>query len=75
MENAQELLLEEIRDFLVMVAHKAGDMILAAHPSTGKMDLKKNCKLETLLFAFCIERKSLETCALRFISKNGPKYV
>ncbi|TID25322.1 inositol monophosphatase [Venturia nashicola] len=42
MESAQDLLLEEIRDFLVMVAHKAGDMILAAHPSTGKMDLKKN---------------------------------
>lgn len=44
MESAQDLLLEEIRDFLVMVAHKAGDMILAARPSTGNMDLKKNCE-------------------------------
>lgn len=52
MENAQELVLEEIRDFLVMVAHKAGDMILAARPSTGKMDLKKNC--EFFLFVFCV---------------------
>jgi len=45
MGNAQEYPLEEIRDFLVLIAHEAGDMILAAHPSTGNMDLKKNCKL------------------------------
>jgi hypothetical protein len=50
MENAQELVLEEIRDFLVMVAHKAGDMILAARPSTGKMDLKKNCEFLSVSF-------------------------
>ncbi|KAF2424916.1 inositol monophosphatase [Tothia fuscella] len=34
--------LEEIRDHLVSIAHKAGDMITAAHPSTGSSGSKKN---------------------------------
>jgi myo-inositol-1(or 4)-monophosphatase len=36
--------LEEIKDFLVGVAHEAGDMIVSAHPSTGSSGSKKNCK-------------------------------
>jgi len=34
--------LEKIRDFLVSIANEAGDMILAAHPSTGSSGSKKN---------------------------------
>ena len=35
--------LEEIRDFLVAIAHEAGDMITTAHPTTGASGSKKNC--------------------------------
>jgi hypothetical protein len=36
--------LEEIKDFLVQIAHDAGDMITTAHPTTGASGSKKNCK-------------------------------
>jgi hypothetical protein len=36
--------LEQIRDFLVTIAHEAGDMIMSAHPTTGSSGSKKNCK-------------------------------
>jgi myo-inositol-1(or 4)-monophosphatase len=36
--------LEEIRDFLVSIAHEAGDMILSARPTTDSSGSKKNCK-------------------------------
>jgi myo-inositol-1(or 4)-monophosphatase len=39
--------LEGIRDFLVSVAHEAGDMILSAHPTTGSSGSKKNCEFDT----------------------------
>lgn len=35
--------LEEIQEFLINIAHEAGDMILSAHPSTGGTGSKKNC--------------------------------
>ena len=35
--------LEEIKDFLVQIAHEAGDMITTAHPTTGASGSKKNC--------------------------------
>jgi myo-inositol-1(or 4)-monophosphatase len=34
--------LQEIRDFLVEIAHEAGDMILTAVPTTGSSGSKKN---------------------------------
>jgi hypothetical protein len=37
--------LKEIHDFLIVIAHKAGETILAAKPSTGTTDSKKNSKL------------------------------
>lgn len=37
--------LREIRDFLVAIAKKAGDMITSAKPSTGAVGSKKNCKM------------------------------
>jgi myo-inositol-1(or 4)-monophosphatase len=39
-----DLDLQEIHDFLITIAHKAGEMITAAHPSTGAAGSKKNCK-------------------------------
>jgi hypothetical protein len=41
--------LEEIRDFLVAIANEAGDIILAAHPSTGSSGSKKNCRSSFLI--------------------------
>jgi myo-inositol-1(or 4)-monophosphatase len=37
--------LKEIHDFLIVIAHKAGETILAAKPSTGTTDSKKNSML------------------------------
>lgn len=37
-----DLDLQEIHDFLITIAHKAGEMITAAHPSTGAAGSKKN---------------------------------
>lgn len=34
--------LQEIHDFLIELAKKAGDMVTSANPST--IDTKKNCK-------------------------------
>lgn len=39
-----DLDLQEIHDFLITIAYKAGEMITAAHPSTGAAGSKKNCK-------------------------------
>jgi len=41
--------LEEIRDFLIQIAHDAADMILSAHPSTGSSGSKKNCEFSLVL--------------------------
>lgn len=41
---AHEPNLQEIHDFLVELAKKAGEMALAANPSTLTADSKKNCK-------------------------------
>jgi len=43
-----EMKLEEIQEFLIKIAHEAGDMILSAHPSAGGTGSKLNCKLDTL---------------------------
>ncbi|KAF2748002.1 inositol monophosphatase [Sporormia fimetaria CBS 119925] len=37
-----QLPLQEIHDFMIEIAHKAGEMITAAHPSTGAAGNKKN---------------------------------
>lgn len=37
--------LQEIHDFLVEVAHKAGDMITSARPTSASSGEKKNCEL------------------------------
>lgn len=36
--------LEEVKDFLIGLAHNAGDMITTAHPTTGASESKKNCE-------------------------------
>jgi hypothetical protein len=36
--------LEEIQEFLITIAHDAGDMIMSANPSTGDTGSKKNCR-------------------------------
>jgi len=40
--------LEEIQEFLINIAHAAGDMILSAHPSIGGIGSKLNCRLNKL---------------------------
>ena len=40
-----DLDLQEIHDFLITIAYKAGEMITTAHPSTGAAGSKKNCKI------------------------------
>jgi hypothetical protein len=40
--------LQDIHDFLVELAKKAGEMALAANPSTLTADSKKNCQLPQL---------------------------
>jgi myo-inositol-1(or 4)-monophosphatase len=37
--------LKEIHDYLIELAHKAGEMITTAKPGTSTVDLKKNCML------------------------------
>lgn len=39
-----DLDLQEIHDFLISVAKKAGEMITSARPSTTTSGEKKNCK-------------------------------
>lgn len=41
-----DLNLQEIHDFLVEVAKKAGEMITSAKPSTQTSGEKKNCKCD-----------------------------
>jgi hypothetical protein len=36
--------LQEIHDFMISIAKKAGEMITAAHPTTESAGNKKNCK-------------------------------
>lgn len=36
--------LQEIHDFLIEIAHRAGDMMLASVPKINSVDSKKNCK-------------------------------
>jgi len=43
--------LKEIHDFLIDVAKKAGEMIIAANPSTVTADSKKNCMRATPILA------------------------
>ncbi len=43
--------LQEIHDFLMELAKKAGDMITSANPST--IDTKKNCKNLVPLLTLC----------------------
>ncbi|KAF2198360.1 inositol monophosphatase [Delitschia confertaspora ATCC 74209] len=38
----EDLNLKEIHDFMISIAHKAGEMITAAHPTTGAAGSKKN---------------------------------
>jgi myo-inositol-1(or 4)-monophosphatase len=45
---AHEPNLQEIHDFLVELAKKAGEMALAANPSTLTADSKKNCKYDLI---------------------------
>jgi myo-inositol-1(or 4)-monophosphatase len=35
--------LQEIHDYLIEIARKAGDMITSAHPTAGKAGWKKSC--------------------------------
>lgn len=37
--------LQEVHDFLIAVAYKAGEMITSAHPTTSGAGSKKNCKM------------------------------
>lgn len=36
--------LQEIHDYMISVAEKAGDMITSAKPAGSNVDLKKNCR-------------------------------
>lgn len=40
--------LDEIKEFLIEIANEAGEMILAAHPSTSGIGSKLNCRLDKL---------------------------
>jgi len=42
-----ELDLQDIHDFLIEIAHQAGDMITAARPSNSGSGSKKNCEVPT----------------------------
>lgn len=44
LDNMAEPNLQEIHDFLISLASKAGEMITTAHPSMSNIDTKKNCK-------------------------------
>jgi myo-inositol-1(or 4)-monophosphatase len=46
--------LQEIHDFLVEIASKAGAMITSAKPSTGAAGSKKNCKYHTYYFRIAL---------------------
>jgi myo-inositol-1(or 4)-monophosphatase len=39
--------LQEIHDYLIILAHKAGNTITAAHPTTSASGTKKNCPNHT----------------------------
>lgn len=41
--------LQEIHDFLIEIAHRAGEVILAARPTTEASGTKKNCTYAALL--------------------------
>lgn len=43
--------LQEIHDFLVQIAHKAGAMITAARPSNSGSGSKKNCEVYRALMS------------------------
>lgn len=38
-----DLNLQEIHDFMISIARKAGEMITSAHPTTEQAGSKKNC--------------------------------
>ena len=38
--------LQEIHDFLISIARKAGEMITGAKPTTASSGSKKNCKIQ-----------------------------
>jgi hypothetical protein len=44
--NMEDSKLKEIHDYLIDLAHEAGERITSAKPSTSTVDLKKNCTLK-----------------------------